>query len=95
MIRPTRPESAAAARDVRPALAVLPLANRGGALDDRHFADGVRDELRTNLSRIPGLTMMSLGVVEEYREAPSRHSIDIPSLSGCGALRFWECAVRG
>ena len=64
------PTGVASVSDTRPALAVLPLANRGGTDEDRHFTDGVHDELRTNLSRIAGLRVVSRGSVEEYRDTP-------------------------
>jgi len=48
-------------------LAVLPLSNRSGNPDDDYFADGVTEELRTDLSRIAGLRVAS-------RSAAARHA---------------------
>ena len=45
--------------EARASLGVLPLVTRGGTEEDQHFADGLHDELRTNLSRIRGLAVLS------------------------------------
>lgn len=64
------PPTVGALSDSRPVLAVLPFTNRGGTDEDRNFVDGMHDELRTNLSRIPGLMVLSRASVEEFRNSP-------------------------
>lgn len=53
-----------------PALAVLPFQNRSGLQQDQFFTDGFHDELRTALSRISALRVLSWGSVQEYRSSP-------------------------
>lgn len=51
-----------AARSFRPdphTLAVLPLESLGGATEQEYFLDGVREQLITSLSRVPGLRVLA------------------------------------
>jgi TolB-like protein/thioredoxin-like negative regulator of GroEL len=52
-------------------IAVLPFRNFGGSVEDSAFADGMHDELLTQLSRIASLEkVISRTTVEAYRESP-------------------------
>jgi TolB-like protein/Flp pilus assembly protein TadD len=48
-------------------LAVLPLVNLSGSPDQEYFADGMTDELITELARIPNLEVVSRTSVMEYK----------------------------
>ena len=48
-------------------LAVLPLANIGSSSEDEYFADGLTEELISNLSRIAGLSVIARTSVMRYK----------------------------
>ena len=52
--------------DIR-SLAVLPFQNIGGDSANAYFADGMSDELTTELSKVPGLTLASRTSASRYR----------------------------
>jgi TolB-like protein len=58
------------------AVAVLPLANLSADPDDAYFADGLHDELLTQLYKIGGLRIPSRTTLLRYRETDK----DIPSI---------------
>jgi len=61
---------AGAAGDIRPtirSIAVLPLANLSGDPEQEYFADGMTDELITNLAKISALRVISRTSVMRYR----------------------------
>jgi TolB-like protein/class 3 adenylate cyclase len=75
----TKPASTAAvaaatsiAQPVAPRLSivVLPFANLGNDLDQQYFADGVTEDLTTDLSRIPGMFVISRNSAFTYRNKP-------------------------
>jgi TolB-like protein/class 3 adenylate cyclase len=43
----------------QPSIAILPFTNMSGDLEQEYFADGMTDDLITDLSKIPGLTVIS------------------------------------
>ncbi len=51
-------------------LAVLPLQNLSGNPNEEYFADGMTDELITELAHIPGLRVVSRTSVMQYKGAP-------------------------
>jgi TolB-like protein/Flp pilus assembly protein TadD len=51
----------------RPSIAILPFANRSDREQDKHFTDGIHDEVRTRLSRISGLRVLSAAAVNRSR----------------------------
>jgi TolB-like protein/DNA-binding winged helix-turn-helix (wHTH) protein/Tfp pilus assembly protein PilF len=55
-------------RQVR-SLAVLPLENLSGDPDQEYFADGMTDELITNLAQIPSLRVLSRSATMPYKRA--------------------------
>jgi serine/threonine-protein kinase len=54
------------------ALAVLPFQNIGGDTANAYFAEGMSDELTTELARIPDLTLASRNSVAKYKGADAR-----------------------
>src|SRR5262249_23357358 len=48
-------------------IAVLPLENLSGDPDQEYFADGMTDELITNLAKIPSLRVMSRSATMPYK----------------------------
>jgi TolB-like protein len=71
----TRPEAVTAGGG-QPTLAVLPLDNLGRSPDDDYVADGLTETLITELSRVPGLRVISRNSVFRYRSKP----VDFPQL---------------
>jgi TolB-like protein len=67
-----------------PALAVLPFDNLGSA-DARYFADGVHEDVLTQLSKIASLDVISRTSVMAYRDA-QRNVRDIARELGVGAV---------
>jgi TolB-like protein/lipoprotein NlpI len=61
-------ESVAEALIRMPGIAVLPFENRSGSADDRYFADGIHDDLLTNLQRAAGLRVISRTSSDAYRD---------------------------
>ncbi|HKY96922.1 MAG TPA: protein kinase [Gemmatimonadaceae bacterium] len=53
-------------------LAVLPFENIGGDTANAYFAEGMSDEITTELARVPGLTLASRNSVAKYRGADPR-----------------------
>ncbi len=54
--------------DPRPSIAVLPFANMSSVEETLYFADGIHDDLLTQLSKISGLRVISRTSVMAYRE---------------------------
>ncbi len=68
----TAPETTPAALETTasvPKIVVLPFENLGAA-DDEYFADGMTDEIRSRLSRLDGLRVMSRASAVKYKGAP-------------------------
>lgn len=59
-----------------PSVAVLPFENLGTA-DSAHFADGVQDDILTQLARISGLRVTSRTSTEKYRGSTA----DVPTIA--------------
>ena len=53
-------------------IAVLPFDNLSPAKDDSYFADGVQDDILTNLAKIADLQVISRGSVQVYRNPTNR-----------------------
>jgi TolB-like protein len=53
-------------------IAVLPFDNLSPAKDDSYFADGVQDDILTNLAKIADLRVISRGSVQGYRDRATR-----------------------
>jgi adenylate cyclase len=53
--------------DPRPSVAVLPFENRSANADDAYFADGIQDDIVTQLSKLPGLRVIASTSTEKLR----------------------------
>jgi TolB-like protein len=63
-----RPERSGGSRSVPPlSIVVLPFANLGNDPEQRYFADGITDDLTTDLSRIAGMLVISRNTAFTYR----------------------------
>ena len=51
----------------KPSVAVLPFANLGGAAEEDYFADGMTDDLITDLAKISGLVVIARNSVFAYK----------------------------
>jgi len=83
---PAAQPSTAAAADAKPAIpeksiAVLPFENLSADPENAFFADGVQDEILTNLAKIADLKVTSRSSVMQYR-APTRNLRDIAQALG-------------
>jgi TolB-like protein/Tfp pilus assembly protein PilF len=65
--RGTANASAASGAPTRASIAVLPFANLSGDEETQPFADGLQDDLLTQLAKIGALTVISRTSVQEYR----------------------------
>jgi adenylate cyclase len=65
----SRPSLAApkAAVDARPSIAVLPFTNMSGDSDQEYFADGITEDLITDLSKVSGLSVIARNSVFAYK----------------------------
>ena len=61
----------ASARKIDKSIAVLPFENLSDAKENAYFADGVQDDILTNLSRIGDLKVISRTSVMSYRGKPT------------------------
>lgn len=61
-------QSVDASTEVEKSIAVLPLANRSAREDDQYFADGMHDDLLTQLAKIASLKVISRTSVMRYRD---------------------------
>jgi TolB-like protein/Tfp pilus assembly protein PilF len=58
----------ASARKIDKSIAVLPFENRSDDKENAYFADGIQDDILTNLSKIGDLKVISRTSVEPYRD---------------------------
>jgi serine/threonine-protein kinase len=61
-------------------LAVLPFENIGGDTANAYFADGMSDELTTQLARVPGITLASSSAVARLKTSDAAqigHALDV------------------
>jgi adenylate cyclase len=71
--RPERPSGAPASRpSALPSIAVLPFANLGGDPEQEYFADGITEDLITELSRFQELRVIARNSVLTYKGKPAR-----------------------
>ncbi len=73
-------------------IAVLPFENYSADPDNAFFADGVQDDLLTNLARIQALTVISRTSVMKYRDTTTRNIKEIGKL--LGVANILEGSVR-
>jgi TolB-like protein/Flp pilus assembly protein TadD len=67
-------------------IAVLPFQNLSGDPDNAYFADGIQDDILTNLSKIGDLKVISRTSVMSYRGSGTHNARDIGKALGVGAL---------
>lgn len=58
---------------VEKSIAVLPFENLSAEKDNAYFADGVQNEILTNLGRIADLTVISRSSVMDYKSGVARN----------------------
>ena len=74
------------ARKVEKSIAVLPFQNLSDEKDNAYFADGVQDDILTNLSKIGDLKVISRMSVMSYRGDGMRNAREIGKALGVGSL---------
>ena len=88
---PTVPDRLATPAFDKPSIAVLPFANLSGSEDEEYFADGMTDDLITDLSKISGLLVISRNSVFVYKG----QAVDIPKVGRQLGVRYvLEGSVR-
>jgi TolB-like protein/Flp pilus assembly protein TadD len=76
----------AAARKIDKSIAVLPFQNLSDEKDNAYFADGIQDDILTNLSKIGDLKVISRTSVMSYRGNGARNARDIGKALGVATL---------
>src|SRR5437660_10150330 len=76
----------ASARNIDKSIAVLPFENLSGDPDNAYFADGIQDDILTNLSKIGDLKVISRMSVMSYRGSGTRNARDIGKTLGVATL---------
>src|SRR5438067_738444 len=76
----------ASARKIDKSIAVLPFQNLSDEKENAYFADGVQDDILTNLSKIGDLKVISRMSVMSYRGDALRNAREIGKALGVGAL---------
>jgi TolB-like protein/Flp pilus assembly protein TadD len=78
--------SRASARKVDKSIAVLPFQNLSNEKENAYFADGIQDDILTNLSKIGDLKVISRMSVMSYRGDGTRNAREIGKALGVGTL---------
>src|SRR5213596_1423069 len=76
----------ASAPNIDKSIAVLPFENLSGDPDNAYFADGIQDDILTNLSKIGDLKVISRTSVMSYRGRGARNAREIGKALGVAAL---------
>jgi TolB-like protein/Flp pilus assembly protein TadD len=76
----------ASGRSVEKSIAVLPFQNLSDEKENAYFADGIQDDILTNLSKIGDLKVISRMSVNSYRGNGVRNAREIGKALGVGAL---------
>jgi TolB-like protein/Flp pilus assembly protein TadD len=76
----------ASARKIDKSIAVLPFQNLSDEKENAYFADGMQDDILTNLSKIGDLKVISRMSVMSYRGDGARNAREIGKALGVGAL---------
>jgi serine/threonine protein kinase/Tfp pilus assembly protein PilF len=85
-------QQSARAGSIEKSIAVLPFDNIGGNKDDEYFADGVQDEILSNLAKVSQLKVISRTSVMTYRSGSNR---DLRSIANAlGVAKVVEGTVR-
>src|SRR6266699_1744253 len=76
----------ASARKIETSIAVLPFENLSDEKENAYFADGMQDDILTNLSKIGDLKVISRMSVMSYRGTGSRNAREIGKALGVSTL---------
>src|SRR6058998_1187408 len=76
----------ASGHNIDKSIAVLPFENLSGDPDNAYFADGIQDDILTNLSKISDLKVISRTSVMSYRGSGIRNARDIGKALGVATL---------
>src|SRR5712691_10701319 len=76
----------ASARKIDKSIAVLPFQNLSDEKENAYFADGMQDDILTNLSKIGDLKVISRTSVMSYRGTGTRNARDIGKALGVATL---------
>src|SRR5947208_3201250 len=76
----------ASARKIEKSIAVLPFENLSDDKENAYFADGIQDDVLTNLSKIGDLKVISRMSVMSYREQGMRKAREIGKALGVATL---------
>src|SRR5438552_18008259 len=76
----------ASARKIDKSIAVLPFENLSDEKENAYFADGIQDDVLTNLSKIGDLKVISRMSVMSYRGEGTRNAREIGKALGVAAL---------
>src|SRR5438477_1180145 len=76
----------ASARKIDKSIAVLPFQNLSDEQENAYFADGIQDDILTNLSKIGDLKVISRMSVMSYRGEGTRNAREIGKALGVAAL---------
>jgi TolB-like protein/Flp pilus assembly protein TadD len=76
----------ASGHNIDKSIAVLPFENLSGDPDNAYFADGIQDDILTNLSKIGDLKVISRTSVMSYRGSGTRNARDIGKALGVATL---------
>jgi TolB-like protein/Flp pilus assembly protein TadD len=76
----------ASGRNVEKSIAVLPFQNLSDEKENAYFADGMQDDILTNLSKIGDLKVISRMSVMSYRGDGARNAREIGKALGVGTL---------
>jgi TolB-like protein/Flp pilus assembly protein TadD len=76
----------ASARKIDKSIAVLPFQSLSDEKENAYFADGIQDDILTNLSKIGDLKVISRMSVMSYRGDPSRNAREIGKALGVATL---------
>jgi TolB-like protein/Flp pilus assembly protein TadD len=76
----------ASAGKIDKSIAVLPFENLSDEKENAYFADGIQDDILTNLAKIGDLKVISRTSVMPYRDSGVRNARDIAKALGVGTL---------
>jgi serine/threonine-protein kinase len=74
------------ARKIDKSIAVLPFQNLSDEKENAYFADGIQDDILTNLSKIGDLKVISRTSVNSYRDNAARNAREIGKALGVATL---------
>jgi adenylate cyclase len=79
-----RPQPAQATRQAKPSIIVLPFTNMSGAPDQEFFADGLTEDILTDLSRFRELFVISRNTSFQYKG----HAVDVKKVARDLGVQF-------